>query len=215
MSVSALHFASAYDCLCTVNECMLARVPACVCMPSGTKRVCREHAADVFNFKDAGTLCCVRLHADRPSLMNNYLQQCKTNPLIMMCCQATFQHDSPWSWLCSALICVSQSCLWINKAATFFFLYQSPVGCSLVAYSPPTVHVWLENVSAGQMLANIWSFSQGLYVYCCMIKLWNLEKQSNRMHLAVNLCTWGNFTAVRFGKSYQGTIGQEETHLLK
>lgn len=76
-------------------ECMLARVPACVCMPSGTERVCGEHAADVFNFKDAGTLCRVRLHADRPSLMNNYLQECKTIPLIMMRCQATFQHDSP------------------------------------------------------------------------------------------------------------------------
>lgn len=163
MSLFALHTLACV--IVSAQICMRAHTCASVCLHAlwyDFERTCWEHAADVFNFKDAGTLCCVRLHADRLSLMNNYLQQCKTNPLIMMRCWATFQHDSPWSLLCSTLICVSQSCLWINNAATF---YQCPVGCSLVAYSPATVSVLLENIAAGQMLANIWCFSQGAYVY--------------------------------------------------
>lgn len=111
---------------------VLARVPACVCMPFGTTLSVWEYAAAFFNFKDAGTLCCVRLHADRLSLMNNYLQQCKTNPLIMMRCRATFQHDSPWSLLCSTLICVSQSCLQINNSATFLSAPSGMLSCGLL-----------------------------------------------------------------------------------
>lgn len=115
------------------SACMLTSVYT----PS--KCMCGEHAAVLFHFKDAGTLRRARLHADRLSLMSNYLQQCKTNPLIMMCCRATFQHDSRRCLLCSKLIWVTQSCLRINSNATF---YPSPVGRPVAAYSPPTVRVF-------------------------------------------------------------------------
>lgn len=49
----------------------------------------------------------------------------------------------------------------INNNATFYLL---PVGCSVAAYSTPIVSVLLGNIS-GQMLACVWSCSQGASVY--------------------------------------------------
>lgn len=81
----------------------------------------------------------VRLHAERMSLMNNYLQQCKTNPHITMRRWAMFQHDSPQFLLCSTVILVTQSCLWINNNATFLSTLSGMLSCSpqtVVFYSP-------------------------------------------------------------------------------
>lgn len=97
--------------------CLLS-VPVCVSVPLWlVVCVCVrwENAVVLWDFKDAGMLCYVRLHADRLSLMNNYLQQCKTNPLIMMRRWALFQHDSRRCLLCSALVRVSQGRFWINS----------------------------------------------------------------------------------------------------
>lgn len=127
----------AHTCMCDVFLRGSACMPTCVYMPLCACLgvcvcvcVCWEYVLVLFNFKDAGTLCCVRLHADRLSLMNNYLQQCKTNPLIMMRRWATFQHDSPRRLLCSTLICVTQSCLWINNNATFLSAPSGMLSCS-------------------------------------------------------------------------------------
>ena len=56
-----------------------------------------------------------------------------------------FNMTHPDCLLCSTLICVTRSCLWINNNATF---YLRPVGRSFsAAYSPPTGCVFLESRS--------------------------------------------------------------------
>lgn len=188
MSSFALHTLACV--IVSAQICMRAHTCASVCLHAlwyDFERMCWEHAADVFNFKDAGTLCCVRLHADRLSLMNNYLQQCKTNPLIMMRCWATFQHDSPWSLLCSTLICVSQSCLWINNAATFLSAPSGMLSCGLLPCNSQCFAG--EHCSRADACKYLVFQSRSACVHACSkFILWNWVKQSNRVHRAV-LCS--------------------------
>lgn len=132
-----------YDCF---DSALCVRTCTSACLHAlwhGFERMCWEHAdVSLKNFKHAGTLGCEGLHADRPPLMNNHLQQCKTKPLIAMRRWAVFQHDSLRSPPCSTFICVSQSSLGINNGTTFF--YKGPVGCSLVAHCPAIVSVLQE-----------------------------------------------------------------------
>lgn len=76
----------------------------------------------LLSFKDVGTLCSMRLHADRLPLMNNNLEQCKTSPLIMMHSRAMFQHDSPQRLFFLTDAHVPQSCPWTRNNATVFVL---------------------------------------------------------------------------------------------
>lgn len=137
------------------SACMLTNVPTSVCTPLGACfSVCVEnmlpscwtskmlaHSA-VWGYMLTGCLWWTTIY-------NNV----KLTPLIMMRRWATFQHDSPRCLLCSSLICVTRSCLWINNNATF---HLRSVGCSLAAYSPPT-ECFSGEYSSGQMLANVWS----------------------------------------------------------
>lgn len=146
------------------------------------KCVCWEFVVVLFNFKDSGTLCCVRLHADRLSLMNNYLQQCKTNQLIMMHCWEMFRRDSPRCLLCSTFVCVTQGFMLINKNATF---YLHPVGCSLVAYSPTTVREHLsreDNCST----SSLQSYESGTGKVTQWVRQWFTVRLCGLMRPCVN-----------------------------
>lgn len=74
-----------HDCFCIDLHVRSLCVQLCVCV----LRMCGWTSKDYWRVRRT------RLHADRLPLMNNNLQQCKTNPLIMTRSWATFQHDSP------------------------------------------------------------------------------------------------------------------------
>lgn len=70
--------------------------------------------------------CCVRLHTDRPPLMNNYLQQHKTETRSPWCAAGRrFTRTQPGAFLIRASFVLVKAVLWINGAATF---HQHPVG---------------------------------------------------------------------------------------
>lgn len=62
---------------------------------------------------------------------------------------AMFQHDSPQFLLCSTVILVTQSCLWINNNATFCL---HSVGCFLahlkLSYFTPLENILVEKITA-------------------------------------------------------------------
>lgn len=88
----------------------------------------------------------VRLHADKLSLMNNYLQQCKTNPLITMGDVKMTHTDA----------CFVQYSFVLLRAVCGLIIMQL-FNCAqwdalLLLYPHSIVSVLLENNSAGWML---------------------------------------------------------------
>lgn len=146
--------------------------------------VCWEYAAVLFNFKDAGTLWCVRLHADRLSLMNNYLQQCKTNPLIMMPPLGDVS-----TWLTHDACFVQHSFVLLRAVFGWTIMqlfYHHSAGCSLNAYSPPTVGDLLENISARQMILQFFMATPSLDLVT------GQNTESGSISLWWWLCPWLN-----------------------
>lgn len=98
-----------YDCFCIdLHVGSLSAASVCLCVPVQLC-VCAEKMQLSCRTSKMLARLAARLHADRPSLMNNYLQQCKTNPLIMMRRWAEFQHDSrQMTALFNARLCNSE-----------------------------------------------------------------------------------------------------------
>lgn len=112
-----------------------ASLLACVYMPFGTSLsyVLRARGRQCETSNALAHSSVLGLHADRPPLMNNYLQQCKTKPLIAM-----RRRGRVSTWLTPQIRPVPRSFVLvravqgINDGALF---YKRPVGRSLAACS--------------------------------------------------------------------------------
>lgn len=144
--------------------------------------------------------------------MNNYLQQCKTNPLIMM---PPLGDVSTWL---THVACFVQRLFLLLRAVfgwtimqLFFFFIITQRDAPLGAYSPPTASDLLENISARQVIMRI-------FMPTPKFRLSSWVKQWSRKYLqliVVSLAKWETHIAVTWSSSkYKDIYSSSKTKYI-